>query len=103
MHFVDAAVSMALVQAEASADAIAFADGGAGGRKMASRDDIAQLRTLAAEKGYRLEPAVMGGCWRLMDDVTGTPATSENGSAGFTVAEAIRFLRLRAVTAMRSA
>ena len=68
---------------------------------MASREDIAALRALAAEKGYRLEPAIMGGCWRLMDDVTGKPATNENGSAAFTVAEAIHFLRSRSVAASR--
>jgi len=68
---------------------------------MVSHNDIAELRMLAAEKGYRLERAVLGGCWRLMDDVSGKPATNESGAAAFTVAQAIRFLRLRAVETRR--
>jgi hypothetical protein len=62
---------------------------------MAARDDLARLRALAAQKGYRLDRAITRGRWRLIDEVTGDTAADETGSATFTVAEAIRFLRSR--------
>lgn len=58
-----------------------------------SRDDLAELRALAGEKGFDLESATMRGRWRLADETTGEQAKNENGSAAFTVAAAIRFLR----------
>jgi hypothetical protein len=58
-----------------------------------SRDDLAQLRALAGEKGFDLERATMRKHWRLVDEATGELAKNENGSAAFTVTAAIRFLR----------
>jgi hypothetical protein len=45
-----------------------------------SRDDLAQLRALAGEKGFDLERATMLDRWRLVDEATGELAKNENGS-----------------------
>jgi hypothetical protein len=58
-----------------------------------SRDDLAELRALAGEKGFDLERANMRDRWRLVDEATGELAKNESGSAAFTVAAAIKFLR----------
>ena len=60
---------------------------------MATRDDLAQLRALAGERGYSVERAIMRGRWRLRDDKSGDLAVNRRGSAAFTIAEAIKFLK----------
>ncbi len=46
---------------------------------MAFRDNLAKLRGLAGEKGYRLERAMMNNRWRLIDDTTEPPAVNQHG------------------------
>ena len=62
---------------------------------MAVRDKLARLRALAAEKGFRLERAFMRDRWRLTDEATGKLALNKNGSAAFTLAEAMGLLGRR--------
>ena len=59
---------------------------------MAFRDNLAKLRGLAGEKGYRLERAMMNNRWRLIDDTTERPAVNLHGSTAFTMGDAIKFL-----------
>ena len=44
---------------------------------MAFRDNLAKLRSLAGEHGYRLEQATS---WQLVDGSTGAKVTSDCGS-----------------------
>jgi hypothetical protein len=60
---------------------------------MAGRDDMAKLRGLAGEKGYRLERAPISETWFLIDEETGERAMSERGTTAFSVERAITFLR----------
>lgn len=59
---------------------------------MARRDDLAKLRSLAGELGYRLERAPARGCWFLMHEATGKAAVSERGTTAFGVVRALTFL-----------
>ena len=43
------------------------------------RDDLAKLRGLAGDKGYRLEKAQISGTCFLIDETTGKPAISDRG------------------------
>ena len=60
-----------------------------------ARDDIARLRGLAGEKGFRIEKAIARGCFHLVDEKTGEVTIKPNGSAAFTMAQAFKFLRSR--------
>ena len=55
-------------------------------------DGPATLRSLAGEKGYRLESALIGTCWYLVNAATGERALSDLGTSVFTVKRAIKFL-----------
>lgn len=59
---------------------------------MAFRDKTAQLRGLAAEKGYRLEKAPISGTWFLVDEAAGERAMSDRGTTAFSIERAIKFL-----------
>ena len=59
---------------------------------MAFRDNLAKLRSLAGEKGYRLRKGPISGTWFLVDEVTGELAMSDRGTTAFSVARAITFL-----------
>jgi hypothetical protein len=59
---------------------------------MALRDDIANLRSLAGELGYRLEQAPISGSWFLVNEDTGELAMSDRGTTAFSVEQAIKFL-----------
>ena len=59
---------------------------------MAFRDNLAKLRSLAGERGYRLEKAPISGTWFLIEEVTGHPAMSDKGTTAFSVERAIAFL-----------
>jgi hypothetical protein len=52
---------------------------------------LAALRTLAAQKGYEVERAMMQGCYRLID-ADRAPVRHADGSTGFTPKEATAFL-----------
>jgi hypothetical protein len=60
---------------------------------MAFRDNLAKLRSLAGEKGYRLEKAPIGGTWFLIEEVTGQLAVSDRGTTAFSPERAIAFLK----------
>ncbi len=55
-------------------------------------ESLAILRDLAGEKGYRMEKALIGACWYLVNEATGELALSDLGTSVFTVERAIRFL-----------
>jgi hypothetical protein len=59
---------------------------------MAFRDNIAKLRGLAGEKGYRLEKAPIRDSWFLINEATGQLAVSDRGTTAFSVERAIKFL-----------
>ena len=59
---------------------------------MAFRDNLAKLRGLAGEKGYRLESAPISGTWFLVDERTGARAMSDRGTTAFSAERAIKFL-----------
>ena len=59
---------------------------------MAFRDNLAKLRSLAGETGYRLERAPIRDTWFLVHEATGEKAMSERGTTAFSVEKAIRFL-----------
>ena len=59
---------------------------------MAFRDNIAKLRGLANETGYRLEKAPISGTWFLIEEKTGEKAMSDRGTTAFSVERAIKFL-----------
>ena len=59
---------------------------------MAFRDNLAKLRSLTGEKGYRLEKAPIRDCWFLIDEKTDRPAVSDRGTTAFSPERAIRFL-----------
>ena len=59
---------------------------------MAFRDNLAKLRGLASERGYRLEKAPISGTWFLIDEVTGEKALSDRGTTAFSAERAIKFL-----------
>jgi hypothetical protein len=59
---------------------------------MATRDYIALLRGLAAEKGYRVERAVRHNHWRLIDDDGKTAINPHTRSSSFTLPAALQFL-----------
>ena len=44
---------------------------------MAFRDNLAKLRGLAGEKGYRLEKAPIRDCWFLVNEATGVSRTGD--------------------------
>ena len=50
------------------------------------------LRALAADKGYRLENALIGACWYLVNEATGELALNDLGTSVFTAERAIRWL-----------
>jgi hypothetical protein len=52
------------------------------------RTDIARLHTLAAEKGYFAERALVRGCWRLISETTGDWVLRESRTSVFTLAQA---------------
>jgi hypothetical protein len=60
---------------------------------MAFRDDMAKLRGLAGEKGFRLEKAPISETWFLIDEKTGDRAMSDRGTTAFSVERAIAFLK----------
>ncbi len=60
---------------------------------MAFRDNLAKLRGLAGEHGYRLEKAPISGTWFLIEEVTGEKAMSDRGTTAFSVERAIAFLK----------
>jgi hypothetical protein len=49
---------------------------------MAFRGNLAKLRNLAGEKGYRLEKAPASGSWFLVDEVIDVLAVSDGGGFG---------------------
>ena len=59
---------------------------------MAFRDNLAKLRGLAGEKGYRLEKAPISGTWFLIDEKTGWKAIGERGTTAFSIERALKFL-----------
>jgi len=59
---------------------------------MAFRDQLAKLRGLANEKGFRLERAPPRDCWFLVHVATGELAISDRGTSAFSVERAIKFL-----------
>jgi hypothetical protein len=59
---------------------------------VAFRDNLAKLRSLAGEKGYRMEKAPISGTWFLIDEKTGEQAMSDRGTTAFSVERAIKFL-----------
>jgi hypothetical protein len=59
---------------------------------VAVRDNLTKLRSLAGEKGYRLEKAPISGTWFLVNEATGQLAVSDRGTTAFSVERAIRFL-----------
>jgi hypothetical protein len=59
---------------------------------MAFRDNLAKLRGLAGEEGYRLDKAPIRDCWFLVNEKTGKPAVSDKGTTAFSVERAIKFL-----------
>ncbi len=59
---------------------------------MAFRDNLAKLRSLAGETGYRLERGVVRDAWILTDEKTGKQAVSDRGTTAFNVKRAIKFL-----------
>ena len=61
-------------------------------RRSVGRDALAQLRSVAGEKGYHLERAPIRDCWFLIDERTGKPAVSDRGTTAFTIDRAIKFL-----------
>jgi hypothetical protein len=60
---------------------------------VASRHNLAKLRGLADEKGYRPEKAPISGTWFLIDAETGELAMSERGTTAFITERAISFCR----------
>ena len=62
---------------------------------MAFRDNLAKLRSLTGEKGYRLKKAPIRDCWFLIDEKTDRPAVSDRGTTAFSVERAIKFLSAR--------
>ena len=50
-----------------------------------ARDDIAKMRGLAAELGYRLEPLPVKQCWQLVDEETGEVAKRPDCATAFNV------------------
>ena len=52
---------------------------------MAFRDKLAKLRSLAGEKGYRLERGVVRDTWILTHEKTGKHAVSNSGKTAFSV------------------
>ena len=62
-------------------------------RPMAFRDNLAKLRSLAGEKGYRLERGVVRDTWILTHEKTGKRAVSSSGKTAFSVEKAIAFLK----------
>ena len=75
---------------------------GRSARTMPPRNEIARLRGLCGEKGFRLERALMKDRWRLIDEKTGKPALNVRGSTAFDIKAAIAFLnRLKAPPAKR--
>jgi hypothetical protein len=59
---------------------------------MFHRDKLAKLRTLAGDKGYRLERGVTRDTWILTDERTGKPVINARGRTAFSVKGAIKFL-----------
>jgi hypothetical protein len=57
------------------------------------REHIAKLRALAWRKAFEVDPALMRGCVRLFDNASQSYARAPDGSAAFTVREALLFLR----------
>lgn len=60
--------------------------------EMPCGDSRVMLRSLAGEKGYRVESALIGTCWYLVNEATHELALSDLGTSVFTVERAIRFL-----------
>jgi len=59
---------------------------------MPTRDYVALLRGLAAEKGYRVERAIRRNHWQLIDDDGDAATNPDNGSTAFTLSAALLFL-----------
>jgi hypothetical protein len=60
---------------------------------MAFRDNLAKLRGLANDAGYRLEKAPIRDSWFLISEATGQLAISDRGTTAFSVERAIAFLK----------
>ena len=60
---------------------------------IAPTHDLANVRALAAEKGYLAERAHVRDCWRLIDEATGEYVRRKSGTTVFTLAQAIQFLK----------
>ena len=58
-----------------------------------AREDIAKLRELAGELGYRLEPLPIRWCWQLIDEDTGEAAQRADGATAFNATQALSFFR----------
>ena len=58
---------------------------------MPRRDDLARLRGLAGEKGFRVEKAPSRDCWFLIDEKSNELAVSDRGTTAFSAEKAIRF------------
>lgn len=61
-----------------------------------SREDVSELRALAAEAGFALEPAISTNCFRLIDLGIGHAVVnpeSRHRRAVFSAREARRYLR----------
>ena len=58
-----------------------------------ARDDLAQLRALAGEKGFIIEQALMKDRYRLIEERTDVLIRNAQGSVAFTIEAAIKFLR----------
>ena len=58
---------------------------------MALQDNLAKLRSLAADKGYKIISAPRD-FWFLVNDATGEIAVSVESTSAFSVERAIKFL-----------
>ena len=58
-----------------------------------AREDIAKVRGLAGELGYRLEPLPIRECWQLIDEETGDAAQRADGATAFKATQALSFFR----------
>ena len=54
---------------------------------------LERLKQLADSKGYWVTTATMSGHYRLIDLATDERATAPDGSAAFTIPQAMRFLK----------
>ena len=57
-----------------------------------ARDDIAKVRGLAGELGYRLEPLPIRGCWQIVNESMGEIAKRPDGATAFNVDSGAIFL-----------